>query len=545
MKKLLIIPICLLMLGLYLPGCQQKISPLLAVKQRIKHPNTFKELKNYDVIYGRNDDISFEDHQKGWALNNRGKLSKTENAGKYWHTSFTKKGSYFRSLTFKDSLNGWLGTIGTDQNSWVTDSTALYRTKDGGLTWSEVEFDGPRPKGICGLQVVSDRMIVGSGRVLGPPFFIKSMDGGDTWKSYDMRHVAGALITSHFFDEMNGLMIGGTKSRADKKNSRGLILSTSDGGVTWDTVHITSQKNEWCWKISFPTRETGYISVQHNEEKGKFYFLKTLDGGKTWVEKEFEKPDADYFVQAIGFADEKIGWIGGGANYSYETRDGGETWYPIPDLTLVNRIIFTGPETGYASGSSIYRLDSIGALPSGKELDYYREGSLKSETEYVDGAKYGKSTEYYRSGQKKSEGFYEKNLKVGKWKFWSEKGQEKELFYRNDVAQLDKKTTNQLLGIYRDDDYKDNYVILKRKKGKLFLQFSSNGNSLEIYPITDDTYRFADRWNIEFKLEETEEGKLNLHHMYNDKTYNTYFKLSEEEKEKVQKELRQGLANRS
>lgn len=320
----------LLFLILILSNCQQKLAPQLALKRDFVETNSFKLLENYPHTSGRNDDVSFVSKDIGWALNNHGKLSYTASGGKYWFTNISKEGSYFRSLAFKDSLNGWLGTIGTGQNEWVTDSTALYQTTDEGVTWTPVTFDGPMPKGICGLQVVSDRMIVGSGRVAGPSFFIRSMDGGKTWKSWDMNHMAGALITPYFFDEKNGIMIGGTEPEKNRKESRGLVLSTKDGGDSWDTLYVTSQKNEWCWKISFPTRQVGYISVQRNTDKGKFYFLKTTDGGKTWVEKEYT--NKQYFVQGIGFANENVGWIGGGPEYSFETRDGGETWVKTNEI---------------------------------------------------------------------------------------------------------------------------------------------------------------------------------------------------------------------
>ena len=415
-NQLTIIVLCIVMC---LSACKQELLPALRKKQEFRYSTAFAPVKNYpNNLGGRNDDMSFLTHEKGWAINNRGALSSTMNGGDYWYTSFSKEGSYFRSLAFKDSLNGWLGTIGTGQDDWVTDSTALYETHDGGDTWSAVQFEGPKPNGICGLQVVSDQMIVGSGRVVGPSYFVRSTDGGNSWKSWDMNHIAGMLITPYFHDEKNGLLIGGTAPEENREESQGLILATEDGGDTWDTVYVTSQKNEWCWKVSFPTRQVGYVSVQRNDRKGNYYFLKTEDGGKTWVEKEYTKDH--YFNQAIGFVNENIGWIGGDNGYHYETRDGGENWYPVPVMSFLNRIIFTGDSQGYASGSTIYELDEIPSLPDGKVITQYDNDQNKSINHYTEGKLNGHSTSYYKDGNLASKGSYVNNLKQGKWSYWDE-----------------------------------------------------------------------------------------------------------------------------
>src|SRR5690606_29256452 len=109
--------------------------------------------------------------------------------------------------------------------------------------------------------------------------------------------------------------------------SRGVVLATTDGGETWETRFTTTRTGEWSWKLSFPTRNTGYASLQRNS-RSPIYFLKTTDGGETWEEKLFTS--GYYFVQGIGFVDENTGWLGGNtAEPAYQTTDGGETWTPL------------------------------------------------------------------------------------------------------------------------------------------------------------------------------------------------------------------------
>ena len=74
-------------------------------------------------------------------------------------------------------------------------------------------------------------------------------------------------------------------------------METFDGGVTWDTIYLSEQKGEYCWKISFPSEQQGFISIQRNVKDGRFYYLHTTDGGKTWKEKEYV--DEYYYVQGV------------------------------------------------------------------------------------------------------------------------------------------------------------------------------------------------------------------------------------------------------
>ena len=340
------------LLALY--SCNKKINTVLKDNNLDTYASLWQELENYPETTGRNDDICFITPNLGWAINNQGRLYKTTDGGDSWELQLKNDSSFFRCITFTDSLNGWLGTIGLNEKDlYSNDSIALYETHDGGKNWTPTQISGEYPTGLCGLQKVTDQMIVGCGRVRGPSYFVKTTDQGKTWTSIPLNEEAGALIVPHFFDEQNGIMIGGTTT--DKKNSSALILGTKDGGETWMKVFESSQKGEYCWKVVFPTKKTGYVSIQRNVDDGKFHFLKTKDGGKTWEEKVYAKKH--YFTQGIGFVNNKIGWIGGSSSYgTYETKDGGKTWISVPEFGKgLNKFQFFGDTLGYATGKRIYK----------------------------------------------------------------------------------------------------------------------------------------------------------------------------------------------
>ena len=131
----------------------------------------------------------------------------------------------------------------------------LYYTEDGGLSWSPFnDFNGPFPKGLCGIQVINDSALYAVGRVRGPGFFVKTLDRGANWTSYNFNQyvsVAG-LIDLHFFSPDTGFIVGLTN--VEHTQSRGIVLKTTDGGETWMPVHISPDLENGHGKYTFLQR---------------------------------------------------------------------------------------------------------------------------------------------------------------------------------------------------------------------------------------------------------------------------------------------------
>lgn len=326
-------------------------------------PLSWQTLPNAPVV-SRHNDAYFSTSETGWIVNGAGEIFHTSDGGENWALQLRQNQSHFRSVGFVNDLRGWAGNVGEGEFG-TTDTTALYQTIDGGQTWTPyTDFTGPQPKGLCGMQVVNDSMVVGVGRVRGPSFFIKTTDGGATWTSKDMSAYAAGLIDVYFFTPDTGIAVGLTN--ADHEQSSGVILYTSDGGETWETRFTTTRTGEWFWKISFPSDQVGYISLQRNSQT-PIYFVKTTDGGATWEEKIFYQ--SYYFVQGIGFINETTGWIGGNSSFpTMQTTDGGETWYSADFGSRVNRFRFLGDSLGYAVGRSVYKYDLKTSVDVADEL---------------------------------------------------------------------------------------------------------------------------------------------------------------------------------
>ena len=132
--------ILFLLLLILTTSCTPKIHPQLKSIQDTKYSNAWEKLNSYPGI-GRSDDLHFFDHSTGLVISSSGYLSLTEDGGSTWEIIHENQGTFFRCITFKNRQEGWLGTIGTDDPFLGSaDSIALYETKDGGNTWSPVQF---------------------------------------------------------------------------------------------------------------------------------------------------------------------------------------------------------------------------------------------------------------------------------------------------------------------------------------------------------------------------------------------------------------------
>ena len=323
-----------------------------------------------EAYRGKQDDIVFVDKSNGWYINGYGNIFHTNNGGETWTKQLEKKGTFFRCIAFINKDIGFAGTVGTDYYPGVTDSIPLYGTKDGGKTWSPVPYKGPYVKGLCGIDIVKEQVIYQGqikynyhifavGRVGSPANFMVSNDNGNTWTSKSMMQDCKMLFDIKMFNKKEGLVAAANSENTAEGNA--LILRTSDGGNTWQKAYQSKRPYENVWKVSFPTRNIGYGTIQsYNPDTlvNQQHFIKTTNGGKTWKEYDFVK-DHKARSFGVGFVNEKHGYIG--TYYrGYETRDGGKTWNANSLGPAVIKVrIYQDDEGviyGYAIGVEAYRL---------------------------------------------------------------------------------------------------------------------------------------------------------------------------------------------
>lgn len=326
------------------------------------------EILKTEQYPGKQDDLCFVDNRNGWYINGFGKIYRTRDGGNNWEKVFEKQGTFFRCVAFIDTLNGFVGTVGTDYFPNVTDTIPLYRTRNGGQSWEPVVYEGPYVKGLCAFDVAKETYInhgqtgirnhiFAVGRVGSPAMMMVSHDNGERWSSWSMGEYGQMLFDIKMFDLKEGIACSATSGNVAE--SKALVLRTSDGGKTWKTAFEGKRNFELTWKASFPTRKIGYVTIQSyspDTTQKTQRVLKTTNGGKSWQELNLTE---NYRARSfgVGFLNEDTGYVGTMAG-GFETKDGGKTWRKVKMGTACNKIRFynfEGQQQGYGIGVSVIR----------------------------------------------------------------------------------------------------------------------------------------------------------------------------------------------
>lgn len=196
----------------------------------------------------------------------------------------------------------------------------LYKTTDGGSSWQSITT--PFKIGIKDIQFFNENTgyLVSKGEGV-----YKTIDGGREWNKilgnrihvYYGQGFNDPFDAVCFINENTGFVYGTTSSN--------VVLSTKNGGLTWDCVSIaytgkTSEKYPEIFssvsEIAFPnSKDTGYIL------SGKILY-KTVNQGATWV-KVYE---SDYRFNPVFYNSSTVFL----PEQHVYTQNGGVTWNKTP-----------------------------------------------------------------------------------------------------------------------------------------------------------------------------------------------------------------------
>ena len=160
------------------------------------------------------------------------------------------------------------------------------------------------------------------------PFILKSTDGGSTWSQFGNNYWEN-LLAVHFTDYNNGWIVGGLAFGEPP-----IILRTENAGATWSEQNHPITDEGTFFDIYFVNATHGWIAGGHNgpsEVESRRYILSTTDGGNSWQEVAFDFGPGLPFL-SLSFVDQNRGWAVGrdtedaASDSYYYTTDGGANW---------------------------------------------------------------------------------------------------------------------------------------------------------------------------------------------------------------------------
>jgi len=260
------------------------------------------------------DCAAFADNGKGWAVNRQGQVLMTESGGASWTKVFELED--FGAAHQIEFFN--------ENDGWIRESLAIWRTTDGGITWREtLSTSTPGVRGQpLGFFIVDANTLVSNGSD-GQVYLTR--DAGQTWEI--LRPLAGSVSFSDvwFADSKRGWLTGYAVLVAGEF-LRPLLLETTDGGESWRELPV-SDSEFIPSSVSFAGEE-GWLAGNRRLVSGESVTLEgmllhTSDGGKTWSPVQLGSTDA--YLSEVRFSDKDRGWVVG-CDDLYHTEDGGKTW---------------------------------------------------------------------------------------------------------------------------------------------------------------------------------------------------------------------------
>ncbi len=269
-------------------------------------------------------------------------------------------GSWTIRMDFVDAEHGWLRIGPIYGLAPVGLQGPLYRTVDGGKSWTFVASQALQADQGCngrGEFVFSSPttgwMSESCGKAPDSGLdILVTRDGGSTWA---LQSLAANYCNVQFFpsgcstrlptfsDSSNGWVL-------DKNTP--LLLMTSDEGMTWTrhglpalpTFACTGKygEPETCsdWSLvaaSFIDPNHGWTIIgKYSSQSGSFAvrFEHTSDGGKSWtaITSDLMNSSAipDLSQASLTFVDQSNGFLWTGTQL-FRTTDGGHTWLPLPN----------------------------------------------------------------------------------------------------------------------------------------------------------------------------------------------------------------------
>jgi len=243
-----------------------------------------------------------------------------------------------------------------ERDGWAVTETQIVRTNDGGVTWYNVTPPDVTDAGYNVKLFVLDNMHAwmqqpDPDHYPDDGFLYRTSDGGLTWTNSTIPFSAGSFS---FLDENNGWALASLDIGAGSNAIA--IYQTTDAGTTWTRKYF-NDPNSIDNSAPIPLGGLKSDIVPLNMKTAwvggivyaaaSFYLYRTDDGGQTWAEDNPPLPDGADNIE-IGIEPNQMKFVSPNTGFLaarlfhedgtetqlaiYETHDAGDTWTMTPTL---------------------------------------------------------------------------------------------------------------------------------------------------------------------------------------------------------------------
>jgi photosystem II stability/assembly factor-like uncharacterized protein len=228
------------------------------------------------------------------------------------------------AIQFLNANEGWMSTY----------QGGLIHTTNGGLNWNQVSlnptdviYSYSETKNLSFITTSIGWVLKSFGTEENPLGVVvyKTIDGGTTWGQTVISNAAGEVgYEIQFVDENNGWLV-----YFNINTGNFTYLKTTDGGNTW--IPTSGQGI-----FHFINSTTGWAFTAGISLNPPFNIYKTTNAGTNWA-TQFSDNSPGH-LQAIYFSDANNGWVVGLAGKIYKTNNGGENFYQVTNTGISQNV---------------------------------------------------------------------------------------------------------------------------------------------------------------------------------------------------------------
>ncbi|HYK97640.1 MAG TPA: hypothetical protein VEU77_04545 [Candidatus Acidoferrales bacterium] len=219
-------------------------------------------------------------------------------------------------IAFVSAQDGWLMSVGSPATQCSGQSVTLWRTTDGAATWSQVN-----PTGIDNAQckdtisfVDAQRGYIGASDPNTQPHIYRTVDGGKTWSSSTLPNPPAQRPAA--FADFGSVVLASAESGAAP--DRYYTFRSTNGGSSWTGASAGPIE---AMPIVFVTA-TRWLQIIGSQSQ------ETTDGGASWHAYTTDYQQAAPVAPQIAFGDAMTGYATVRGSLE-RTLDGGAHWGAI------------------------------------------------------------------------------------------------------------------------------------------------------------------------------------------------------------------------